>query len=108
MWYRDLFLPNERLLHTSGHSADPLSAEGNPRIGPQLAVRNNSRQYSVLRRAWLRGVGRIGNDRPMERESIDVGWFILRPFTPDDIGWVYEVSRDPALEGSSSTCPRRI
>jgi hypothetical protein len=29
----------------------------------------------------------------MERESIDVGWFILRPFTPDDIGWVYEVSR---------------
>jgi hypothetical protein len=29
----------------------------------------------------------------MERESIDVGWFILRPFTADDIGRVYEVSR---------------
>jgi RimJ/RimL family protein N-acetyltransferase len=33
----------------------------------------------------------------MKRESIDVGWFTLRPFTPDDIPWVYEVSLDPAL-----------
>lgn len=29
---------------------------------------------------------------------IDAGWLRLRPFTSTDIPWVYEVSRDPALQ----------
>ncbi|MEU7895560.1 GNAT family N-acetyltransferase [Nonomuraea sp. NPDC049152] len=34
----------------------------------------------------------------MERDVIKAGWLTLRPFTLDDIPWVYEVSLDPALQ----------
>jgi RimJ/RimL family protein N-acetyltransferase len=33
----------------------------------------------------------------MERQTIAAGWLRLRPFTPADIPWVYEVSQDPVL-----------
>jgi RimJ/RimL family protein N-acetyltransferase len=34
----------------------------------------------------------------MEAHSIPAGWLTLRPFTDADIGWVYEVSQDPAVQ----------
>ncbi|SDH14261.1 GNAT family N-acetyltransferase [Nonomuraea jiangxiensis] len=34
----------------------------------------------------------------MGSDRIDAGRLILRPFTPEDIPWVYEVSLDPALQ----------
>jgi RimJ/RimL family protein N-acetyltransferase len=34
----------------------------------------------------------------MDRQTIAAGWLTLRPFTPADIPWVYEVSLDPALQ----------
>jgi RimJ/RimL family protein N-acetyltransferase len=34
----------------------------------------------------------------MDRVVIEEGWLRLRPFTPADIRWVYEVSLDPALQ----------
>ncbi|MDX3100886.1 GNAT family N-acetyltransferase [Nonomuraea angiospora] len=34
----------------------------------------------------------------MEPQVIKAGWLTLRPFTPEDIPWVYEVSLDPALQ----------
>jgi hypothetical protein len=34
----------------------------------------------------------------MERQAIPAGWLTLRPFTVDDIAWVYEVSLDPMLQ----------
>jgi RimJ/RimL family protein N-acetyltransferase len=33
----------------------------------------------------------------MQRQTIAAGWLTLRPFTPGDIPWVYEVSLDPVL-----------
>lgn len=33
----------------------------------------------------------------MDRQTIAAGWLTLRPFTPDDIPWVYEVLLDPVL-----------
>jgi RimJ/RimL family protein N-acetyltransferase len=40
----------------------------------------------------------IGHTGGMKRETIPAGWLMLRPFTPADIPWVYEVSLDPALQ----------
>jgi RimJ/RimL family protein N-acetyltransferase len=34
----------------------------------------------------------------MEAATIRAGWLTLRPFTAADIGWVYDVSQDPALQ----------
>jgi len=34
----------------------------------------------------------------MDRQPIAAGWLTLRPFTPADIPWVYEVSLDPVLQ----------
>ena len=34
----------------------------------------------------------------MDRQTIAVGWLTLRPFTPADIPWVYEVSLDRELQ----------
>jgi RimJ/RimL family protein N-acetyltransferase len=34
----------------------------------------------------------------MDRQSITAGWLTLRPFTPADIPWVYEVLLDPDLQ----------
>ncbi len=34
----------------------------------------------------------------MEAHTIPAGWLTLRPFTPADIGWVHDVSQDPALQ----------
>jgi RimJ/RimL family protein N-acetyltransferase len=34
----------------------------------------------------------------MDRQTIAAGWLTLRPFTPADIPWVYEVLRDPVLQ----------
>jgi hypothetical protein len=34
----------------------------------------------------------------MERHTIPARWLTLRPFTAADIGWVYEVSQDPAVQ----------
>jgi RimJ/RimL family protein N-acetyltransferase len=34
----------------------------------------------------------------MERQTIPAGWLTLRPFTPADIPWVYEVLQDPVLQ----------
>jgi hypothetical protein len=34
----------------------------------------------------------------MKRQTISAGWLTLRPFTPADIPWVYEVSLDAALQ----------
>lgn len=34
----------------------------------------------------------------MDRQTIAAGWLTLRPFTPADIPWVYEVSLDPVLQ----------
>jgi RimJ/RimL family protein N-acetyltransferase len=34
----------------------------------------------------------------MDQQTIAAGWLTLRPFTPADIPWVYEVSLDPVLQ----------
>jgi RimJ/RimL family protein N-acetyltransferase len=34
----------------------------------------------------------------MKRQTIAAGWLTLRPFTPADIPWVYEVLLDPVLQ----------
>jgi RimJ/RimL family protein N-acetyltransferase len=34
----------------------------------------------------------------MDRQVIPAGWLTLRPFTPADIPWVYQVSQDPAVQ----------
>jgi len=34
----------------------------------------------------------------MDRQTISAGWLTLRPFTPADIPWVYEVLLDPELQ----------
>lgn len=34
----------------------------------------------------------------MERKAIEAGWLTLRPFTTADIGWVYDVSQDQAVQ----------
>ena len=34
----------------------------------------------------------------MDRQTIRAGWLTLRPFTPADIPWVYEVLLDPAVQ----------
>ena len=34
----------------------------------------------------------------MDRQTIAAGWLTLRPFTPADTPWVYEVSLDPLLQ----------
>ncbi|HXP21656.1 MAG TPA: GNAT family N-acetyltransferase [Streptosporangiaceae bacterium] len=34
----------------------------------------------------------------MEREVIDAGWLVLRPFSIADIPWVHRVSQDPAVQ----------
>jgi RimJ/RimL family protein N-acetyltransferase len=31
-------------------------------------------------------------------DNISAGWLVLRPFTVDDVEWVYEVSQDAALQ----------
>lgn len=31
-------------------------------------------------------------------DTIEAGWLVLRPFTVDDVEWVYEVSQDAALQ----------
>jgi RimJ/RimL family protein N-acetyltransferase len=33
----------------------------------------------------------------VERETIDAGWLVLRPFVAADVPWVYEVSTDAAV-----------
>jgi RimJ/RimL family protein N-acetyltransferase len=40
----------------------------------------------------------VGQTGAMERQTIEAGWLTLRPFTPADIPWVYEVSLDPVLQ----------
>jgi RimJ/RimL family protein N-acetyltransferase len=40
----------------------------------------------------------VGQTAVMDRQTITAGWLTLRPFTPADIPWVYEVSRDPVLQ----------
>jgi len=34
----------------------------------------------------------------IDRQVIPAGWLTLRPFTPADIQWVYQVSLDPAVQ----------
>ena len=34
----------------------------------------------------------------MNQPTIPAGWLALRPFAPEDIPWVYEVSVDPAVQ----------
>lgn len=34
----------------------------------------------------------------MDRQTIAAGWLTLRPFTPADIPWVYEVLQDPEVQ----------
>jgi RimJ/RimL family protein N-acetyltransferase len=34
----------------------------------------------------------------MDRQTIAAGWLTLRPFTPADIPWVYDVLRDPVTQ----------
>jgi len=34
----------------------------------------------------------------MDRQTIAAGWLTLRPFTPADIPWVYEVLQDPVTQ----------
>jgi RimJ/RimL family protein N-acetyltransferase len=34
----------------------------------------------------------------MDRQTFTAGWLTLRPFTPADIPWVYEVLLDPVLQ----------
>jgi RimJ/RimL family protein N-acetyltransferase len=34
----------------------------------------------------------------MQPHTIPAGWLTLRPFTVADIGWVYDVSQDPAVQ----------
>jgi len=34
----------------------------------------------------------------VDRQTIGAGWLTLRPFTPADIPWVYEVLLDPAVQ----------
>ena len=34
----------------------------------------------------------------MDRQTIAAGWLTLRPFTPADIPWVYEVLLDPVVQ----------
>jgi RimJ/RimL family protein N-acetyltransferase len=36
--------------------------------------------------------------RSMKQPTIPAGWLTLRPFAAEDISWVYEVSRDPAVQ----------
>jgi hypothetical protein len=36
--------------------------------------------------------------RSMQQPTIPAGWLTLRPFAAQDISWVYEVSRDPAVQ----------
>jgi RimJ/RimL family protein N-acetyltransferase len=36
--------------------------------------------------------------RSMDQPTIPAGWLTLRPFTPEDIPWVYEVSQDAAVQ----------
>jgi hypothetical protein len=42
--------------------------------------------------------GAVGQTAVMDRQTIAAGWLTLRPFTPADIPWVYEVSLDPVLQ----------
>jgi RimJ/RimL family protein N-acetyltransferase len=49
-------------------------------------------------RVCARGTGAVGQTAVMDRQTITAGWLTLRPFTPADIPWVYEVSRDPVLQ----------
>jgi RimJ/RimL family protein N-acetyltransferase len=93
-------VPNERLLHTSNGVTPSTITEENPRIRRPLAVRNNTIPYYALRGLaliGLREVGRRATIAGVERESVEVGWFVLRPFRTDDVGWVHEVSVDPAV-----------
>lgn len=39
-----------------------------------------------------------GQTAGMERNVIEAGWLTLRPFTTEDIGWVYDVSQDQAVQ----------
>ena len=41
--------------------------------------------------------GPVGQTAVMDRQTIPAGWLTLRPFTPADIPWVYEVLLDPVL-----------
>jgi RimJ/RimL family protein N-acetyltransferase len=34
----------------------------------------------------------------MDRQTLTAGWLTLRPFTPADIPWVYEVLQDPVVQ----------
>src|ERR1700730_16749339 len=36
--------------------------------------------------------------RSVDQLTIPAGWLTLRPFTREDIAWVYEVSRDPVVQ----------
>jgi RimJ/RimL family protein N-acetyltransferase len=36
--------------------------------------------------------------RSTQQPTIPAGWLTLRPFNPEDTSWVYEVSRDPAVQ----------
>jgi RimJ/RimL family protein N-acetyltransferase len=40
----------------------------------------------------------MGQAGVMDRLTIAAGWLTLRPFTPADIPWVYEVLLDPAIQ----------
>ncbi len=40
----------------------------------------------------------MGQTAVMDRQTIAAGWLRLRPFTPADIPWVYEVLLDPVLQ----------
>jgi RimJ/RimL family protein N-acetyltransferase len=42
--------------------------------------------------------GAVSQTTVMDRQTIAAGWLTLRPFTPADIPWVYEVSLDPLLQ----------
>ena len=42
--------------------------------------------------------GAAGKTNVMDRQTIAAGWLRLRPFTPADIPWVYEVLLDPVVQ----------
>ena len=45
-----------------------------------------------------RRISPVGQTDVMDRQTIAAGWLTLRPFTPADIPWVYEVTHDPVLQ----------
>ena len=60
-------------------------------VGEEVLVRRSCRSARMPS-------GAVGETDAMDRQTIAAGWLTLRPFTPADIPWVYEVSLDPVLQ----------